>query len=79
MKVLIKLYGTWRRQFPGYQHSQGMEIEIPNGSRVRDLLAQLEIPESQGALVSMGNRILKADDVMPDGAQVNVLQAVGGG
>jgi sulfur carrier protein ThiS len=79
MKVRVKLYGTWRRQFPDYQHSQGIEIELPDGSRVRDLLARLKISESQGALVSMENRILKADDVMPDGAQVNVLQAVGGG
>jgi sulfur carrier protein ThiS len=79
MKVRVKLYGTLRRQFPGYQHSQGMEIEIPNGSTARDLLALLKIPESQGALLSMESRIMKADEIMPDGAQLNVLQAVGGG
>jgi sulfur carrier protein ThiS len=79
MKVRVKLWGTLRRLFPDYQHSQGMEVEIPSGSRARDLLAHLQISESQGALVSMENRILKADDVMPDGAQLSVLQAVGGG
>jgi sulfur carrier protein ThiS len=79
MKVRVKLYGTFRRQFPDYQHAQGLELEMPDGSRARDLLAHLKISESQGALVSMGNRILKADDLMQGGAQVNVLQAVGGG
>jgi sulfur carrier protein ThiS len=79
MKVLVKIYGTLRTQFPDYQPARGMEIEIPNGSRVRDLLAHLKIPESQGALVSVANRILKADDMMQGESQVNVLQVIGGG
>jgi len=79
MKVRVKLYGTLSQRFPGYQHSQGVEVEIPDGATVKDLLAHLEISESQGAVVIVEGRILKADDKMQPGVPVNVLQAIGGG
>jgi sulfur carrier protein ThiS len=79
MKVRVKLYGTLSQRFPSYQHSQGMEVEVPDGATVKDLLALLEISESQGAVVIMEGRILKADDKMQPGVPVNVLQAIGGG
>ena len=79
MKVRVKLYGTLSQGFPGYQHSQGVEVEIPDGATVKDLLALLEISESRGAVVIAEGRILKADDKMQPGVPVNVLQAIGGG
>ena len=79
MKLRIKLYGTLSQRFPGYQHSQGVEVEIPDGATVKDLLALLEISESRGAAVIAEGRILKADDKMQPGVPVNVLQAIGGG
>lgn len=79
MKVRVKLYGTLSQHFPGYQHSQGIEVEIPTGATVKDLLDLLEISESQGAVVIMDGRVLKPDDQIQQGVQVNVLQAIRGG
>jgi len=79
MKMRVKLYGTLSQRFPGYQHPQGMEVEIPDGAMVKDLLALLEISESEGAVVAMEGRILKADDKMGCGAHVHVLQPIHGG
>jgi sulfur carrier protein ThiS len=79
MKVRVKLYGTLSQRLPGYQHSQGIEIEIPDGATVKDLLAHLEISESQGAVVIIEGRVLKADDKMRCGAPVNVFQSIRGG
>jgi sulfur carrier protein ThiS len=79
MKVKVKLYGTWGQRFPGYQHSQGLEVEIPDGATVKDLLAHLGISESQGAVVITEGRVLKADDKMECGAPVNILQTIHGG
>ncbi|NIN01850.1 MAG: hypothetical protein GTO24_28245, partial [candidate division Zixibacteria bacterium] len=75
----VKLHGTLSESFPGYQHSQGIEVEIPDGATVKDLLALLEISESQGAVVIVEGRVLKADDKIRDGVQVNVLQSICGG
>jgi len=79
MKVRVKLFGTYSQRFPGYQHSQGIEVDIPDGATVKDLLAHLKISESQGAVVIMEGRILKADDKVRCGVPVNVLQAIHGG
>jgi sulfur carrier protein ThiS len=79
MKVRVKLYGTLRQDFPGYPPSRGMEVEVPDGATVKDLLALLEISESRRAVVIAEGRILKADDKMQPRVPVNVLQAIGGG
>jgi sulfur carrier protein ThiS len=79
MKLKVRLYGTLSQRFPGYQHSQGIEVDIPDGATVKDLLALLEISEDRGAVVIAEGRILKADDKMRRGVPVNVLQAIYGG
>jgi sulfur-carrier protein len=79
MKVKVKLYGTWRERFPGYQHSQGIEVEIPEGATVQDLLALLGISESEGAVVIVEGRVLKADDKVPCRVPVGVFQSIRGG
>jgi len=79
MKMRVKLYGTLSQGFPDYQHEQGMEVKLPDGATANDLLAHLGIPESQGAVVIVEGRALKADDKIQRGATVNVVQAIGGG
>ena len=79
MKVWVKLHGTLGQHLPGYRLSQGIEVEIPDGALVQDLLDLLEITESQGAVVVVENQILKADDRILPGVPVIILQAVGGG
>ena len=79
MKVRVRLYGTLGQRVPGYQHSQGIEVEIPDGAMVKDLLALLEISESQGAVVIMEGRILKPDSKMRRGVPVSILQVIHGG
>jgi sulfur carrier protein ThiS len=79
MKVRVKLYGTLSQRFPGYQPSQGIEVEIPDGATARDLVALLEIPESQGAVIVAEGRVLKADDRIRCGVPVSVLQVIHGG
>jgi sulfur carrier protein ThiS len=79
MKVRVKLYGTLSQRFPSYQHSQGVEVEIPEGATVQDLLALLEISESQGAVVIAEGRALKADDQIQGRVPVNIFQSIRGG
>jgi sulfur carrier protein ThiS len=79
MKVKVRLYGTLSQRFPGYRHSEGLEIELPDKAAAKDLLARLEISESGGVVVVMEGRVLKADDKIRRGVPVNVLQAIYGG
>ena len=79
MKVKVRLFGTLSQGVPGYQHSEGLEVEIPEGATAEDLLALLEISESQGAAVAAEGRILKANDRIQFGGPVHVLQVIQGG
>jgi sulfur carrier protein ThiS len=79
MKVRVKLYGTLSQRLPGYVYAEGMEVEIPDGATVRDLLAVLGISETEGAVVIAEGRILKTDEKVRHRVPVSILQAVGGG
>ena len=79
MKVKVKLYGTLSLHVPEYKPSQGIEIEIPDGATVKDLLAHLEILETRGAVVISNGRVLKADDKVQDGSSLDVFQSIQGG
>ncbi len=79
MKVRVKLFGTLSQRFPGYEAKRGIEVDIPDGAMVKDLLAHLEITKSQGGIVAVEGRIMKADAKLADGASVNILQPVFGG
>jgi len=79
MKIRVKLYGTLRYPYPGYEHSQGLEIEVSDEATVKDLLTLLEISEWQKAVVTIEGRIAKAEDKMGEGDRVDVFQAIHGG
>ena len=79
MKMRVKLYGTLSQDFPEYQHSEGIEVDIADRATVKDLLALLGIPESQGTVVAVEGRILKADDNIGSGGNVHLFQAMHGG
>lgn len=79
MKITVKLYGTLGKLSPGYVHSEGTVVEIPDNGRVKDLLSAFTLDESQEVAVVMNGRILSKDDELHDGAHVNVMQSLHGG
>jgi sulfur carrier protein ThiS len=79
VKIKVRLFGTLGQNISGYRHSQEIEVEIPNGAMVRDLLTHLRISETQGVAVIAEGRILEVNDMLQDGSLVNVMQAVSGG
>jgi thiamine biosynthesis protein ThiS len=79
MKVRVSLYGTLGRDFPGYRHTAGLDVEIADGATVADLLQHLKISQSRGAAVSVNGRILDTDVKISDGVHANIFQTVHGG
>jgi sulfur carrier protein ThiS len=79
MKVTVKLYGTLSLHVPEYEPSQGIEVEIPDGVTVNDLLTHLEIIETSGVAVIACGRVLKRDEKMQDGSSLDVFQNIQGG
>ena len=79
MKIRIKLFGTLPQRYPDYDPKQGLEVEIPEGAKVKDLLARLDISASDGGLVAVDNRVVQHDDELKDGVSVRIFQRAFGG
>jgi sulfur carrier protein ThiS len=65
--------------FPTYDFEKGLEVDLPEGSRVADLLALLNISDEQGGMVLMDSRFLAGDERLIPGSQVLIFQAMTGG
>ena len=79
VKVRVKLYGTLSHDVPGYDPETGLVLEVVDGARVEDLLAQLEIPEAKGAVVAVEGKVVHPKDPLKDGTVVHLMQAMDGG
>lgn len=79
MKVMVRLHGTLGQEFPEYRSSEGKEIEIPSGTTVKELLAQLDFAELSGAVAIVNGRVMKEDDKIQANAFVDVFQSIQGG
>ena len=79
MDIKVKLFGTLTWNFPGYDASRGMDVVFPDGARISELLAHLEISKNDGYLVSMNNRIRKPREMLKQDAVYNILPAWFGG
>jgi len=79
MKIKVKLFGTLGQKFPGYDYKKGLEMELPEGARIGDLLARLELSDGNKPVVAVDGLIRRPQDELSQGAVVHVLQAVYGG
>lgn len=79
MRVQVRLYGTLKQRFPGYRHVEGVQIEIPEGATVGDLLDTLKLSGPREVLAVVAGRVAKLEEKLQGGAPVSVFQAMGGG
>jgi len=79
VKVIAHLHTVLQRQTPEGLIRR-LEVELPGGSRVADLMAALEITMPEDALLlAVNGRVAATDTVLQDGDQVNLMPAIAGG
>jgi sulfur carrier protein ThiS len=79
MKVTVKLFGTLSDLFPDYDFEKGLGLDLPEGSKVADLLTYLSFSDDQGVTVLMDSRFLSKEERLSHGSQVLIFQALNGG
>ena len=79
MKIRVKLFGTLPQRYPDYNSEHGLEVEVPDGAKVRDLLAHLELSASDSGIVAVDNLVVKANQTLKDGVSVRIFQRAFGG
>jgi sulfur carrier protein ThiS len=79
LKVRIKLYGTLPKYYSDYDLTSEMEINIPEDSRVRDLIEIMGNSRTTIGMVVIDGKLAKAGDRITEGAEVKFFQPISGG
>jgi len=79
MKITLEVFGSLRQHLTGYDPERGVEVEIPAGTSLTGLFAQLNIPVSESNMVTVDGRLAEDDEPLTNGASVLILPHVGGG
>jgi sulfur-carrier protein len=79
MKIQLKLYGTLRRMSPGGKAGAPLELDLPVGATIQDLIDLLEIPEDETKVAFVNNLVRDKDYRLEPGDNVGIFPPVGGG
>lgn len=79
MHVHLKLLGTLSSCYPGHYLPAGLDLEIPAGTTVAELVERSGIPKERVAIVTVNGILAKADDRVPENAAVKFIQPLTGG
>jgi molybdopterin converting factor small subunit len=74
MKVLVKLFATFRND-----RFKQAEKELPAGTSIRQVVAQLEIAEEALGMVMLNGRHAPLDTELHNGDTLSLFPLVGGG
>ncbi len=79
MRVVVHLHTILQRQTPEGLVRR-LEVDLPGGSRVADLLYSMEIALPLDALLlAVNGRVADPEQVLEEGDQVNIMPAISGG
>jgi sulfur carrier protein ThiS len=79
MQVKVRLYGTLGRRVAGYDHRNGLVLEVDEGTTVAQLMTRLEIPLKKIGMVSLDGRLAGRNDTLQAVVQVKVFHPLFGG
>ena len=77
MKVRLKAYGLLRKYIPN--EANPYEIELEDGTSVKDLLNILKIPSEYVPIVTIAEKKVDLSYIIKDGDELTLLPIMGGG
>ncbi|MBL7062594.1 MAG: MoaD/ThiS family protein [Anaerolineae bacterium] len=77
--VHAKLFATLRRHYPHLGIGEPMEVELPDGATVGQLVDHLRLPAAQVKVVFVNSIIREKNHPLADGDEVGIFPPVGGG
>lgn len=77
MEIRVKLYAGLARR--SSRSGQVMEVNVPEGSTVADLVAALDLTSDEARLTFVNGRARRPDHRLAPGDQVGVFPPIGGG
>lgn len=79
MKLNVKLYGTLGRLVDQYDHQSGLEVIMPEGTTVGDLLLHLNIALKGIGMIFVDNGPATENTCLNNEARIRIFQPIAGG
>jgi len=79
ISVQVRLFATLRKYLPQASLGQPVEVEIPEGSTVLDLLAKLGVPAEEMKQTFVNGVWQEPAFVLNQGDEVGIFPPIGGG
>jgi len=79
MKIQLKLYGNLRHLSPGGKAGTPMQIELPDGANLQDLVDHLKIPPEETKVAFVNGIVQEWTYKLIPGDKVGIFPPVGGG
>ena len=79
MNVRVKLMGTLPTHYPGSYSASGIDVELPDGACISDLVEMMGIPKSRVGLATINGTLVHAQDMIPPDAAVKFFHKIAGG
>lgn len=78
IEITVKLFGTLPRGFKNYDRQKGLTVLLAPGSKIADLIAELELSGENIAAVTDG-RVVDGSQPLAHGSEVSLMQPAHGG
>ncbi len=78
MKVYVKLLNVYRRYLPDDAQGASYSLDVPLGTRVEELLAQVPVPDESQVVLVNGQTPLR-EQILKDGDTIAIFPAMAGG
>ena len=79
MKVEVRLFATLQPYLPAGARGDGVSLELPPGTTVRDVVESLKIPSDLAWLAVVNGRDAAPEDVLSPGDEVAMFPPLAGG
>ena len=77
--MTVKLYGTLGMDIVNSNPTKGIEVDLPNGSTISNLLARINIEDPEGVMVIKDQQIADPGALLVPGTIVKIFRMIAGG
>jgi molybdopterin converting factor small subunit len=79
MKVQVKLFATYRSHLPPGTAGSALDVQVPVGTRVGDLLHQFGLPQNESRVILVNGLGAQEDQVLQENDVIAAFPAMAGG
>ena len=79
MQVRVKLFASLKQYVPGLTAGVPIEVELPAGATLTDLVRQMKLPQAEINLIYVNARAQPLTYVLNPADEVGIFPKIGGG